>query len=753
MNFSTPSKATSTIRSLDWVERQRDLNRLPVNREFNGFPPLSEPEAERVGLDVNTNFKEGSMMFQEAISQYKSAFCSQGQFFTVTLPEAPLSKRDDWSTFITKRLKYMMTHPMSHSSQEYYNLWDNKAASIVMHGPGLVQWDGPDKWCPKFVAIEDFRVPTDTNTSFDNLPWFAVRRRYTPGEIYQKAFRNASLPGWNRAALKKVLRAIKDDNFQRDFNNNDWESPTKWLEKLKQDAGYYCSDAVPAIPVWDLYFQGEGGNHWFRRCVADLDTPGEVQEEWLYTSGNRPEARRLGQILHMLPGDLNNKPPLKFHSMRSLGFTLVEPCFWSNVSMCWLLHHTMMSFRPWFRVADPVDRAKQQFVDIGSSVNLPDGVSIVPWEQRHRIDARLVEMVMAKMRQVQGQAADTYTQELDTGTSKERTAFETSALLSLKNSGLTRILTNAYRNETFSYVEICRRACKRNSTDPDCKKFRQACLDHGIDEKQLDVERWDVNPVTTMGQGNDVLELQRANLLMSIKPQLPPEGQDMVTFKYVAAVTKNPEEARSITQFGKRPMVTDSVHDAQLVFGSLMQGVAVQPKSGFNPIEQVGTLLMMMQQFIQRTSAMGALEPEDFLGLSSVALYVQAQLQRIGGDKQQGAVVKQFSDALGKIMNEVKALNQQSQQAKAAGNGNGQDPEAMQKLQQKQAMFEQGLQQKQQNWQMRAQDRQQGFAAQEKRDEQAHQIDLRREAENASVKRVNEMLSAAQKRMRPGGGA
>lgn len=751
MNFSTASKCAATIHALDDVERQRDQNRVPVNREFNGFPPLSDAEAKSVGLDVNVNFKLAAMLAAEAISQYKSAFTSPGQYFTVTLTDAPMAKRDDWSQFITEKLKHMMTHPLSESSRAYLNLWDNKAAAIVMHGPGIQQWCGPDSWCPVFVAIEDFRVDTDTNTSFDNLPWFAIRRRYTPGEIYQKAFRKNSDPGWKKDTLKKMLRAVKDDNFSSNFKAADWDSPTKWLEIIKQDAGHYSSNAVLTIPMWDLYHQNEAGDGWIRRCVADSDTPGDVEGKWLFHNGDKPAAKRLSELLHLLPGDLNNKPPLKFHSMRSLGFTLVDPCFWQNVTTCWLVQHTMQSFRPWFRVQDPADRAKAQFVDIGSSVNIEEGVSIVPWEQRHRIDPRLVEMTMARMQQVMGQASDTYTQELDSGTQKERTAFETSALMNIKNSGLQRIFTDAYRTENFAYVEICRRACKKNTTDADCKDFQKACKQKGIPDEYLDVKRWDVQPVTTMGQGNDAIELQRANLLMSVKPQLPPEGQDIVTYKYVSAVTKNPSEAKLITGYGKKPQVTDAIHDAQLAFGSLMQGVAVQPKGGFNPIEQVETLLPMMQQFIERTSAIGAMEPEDTLGLNSVELYVRAQLQRIEADPREKQRVKQYGDVLGEIMNAVKALDQQTQQAKEAQNGNGSDPKVMQDLQQKDAKFQQSAEQKQLKWQQGAALKSEGWKMDQDRKEQQHQIDLRREAELASIEAVKQQLSLAQAQRRPGG--
>jgi hypothetical protein len=243
---------------------------------------------------------------------------------------------------------------------------------------------------------------------------------------------------------------------------------------------------------------------------------------------------------------------------------------------------------------------------------------------------------------------------------------------------------------------------------------------------------------------------------MQIKPELPPEGQDAVVYKFVSAVTRNPKEAQRITRFGEKPQVTDSVHDAQLVFGSLMQGVAVQPKSGFNPIEQVETLLGMMAQFVQRAGATGVWTPNDTLGMNSVALYVQAQIQRIAGDKREKQRVKAYGDELGKIMNAVKALDQRSREAAAAqsqnGNGDGGEMQKMmQQLQENQLRFEQKMRQQEANWQTRSQQREEGFQKQERRNELQHQIDLRRQQEESQMDRINQTLTEATKRMGEGG--
>lgn len=521
MKFETADKLRSAIEWLDQVEFRRSQNRVRVVETFEGFPPLSQNEADKQGLRVNCDWKEAPLMFADAAGQYYNAFVGPGEFFSVGIQNAPQDKATEYNDFVTDKIKEIMTR-----NEHYDALWDNKSAGIVMHGVGLQMWNDPDAWCPDYVAIEDFRCPTDTDLSFRNLPWFAVHRNYTPGEIVEKMGKKNSDPGWNKKALSLMFKAIDDQAFRENTANIDWRSPEKWVDEMKQLSGWMHSDAVPSVPLWDCYFQDDDGK-WLRRVVADADTPGlsEIKDEWIYTSKNRPVADHLSQIIHLLPGDLSNKPPRKYHSIRSLGFTLVEPAFWLNITRCYLVQHTIMGFKPWVRTNDPIDRARQLFVEIGNSCVLPDGVSIVPWEQRHRIDPQLVQFVMANLKQLMGEAGNTYTQDIDTGTAKERTAYETSVLVNMVNSSLSRLLLKAYKKESFAYREICRRLCKKGSLDADAKEFQSACKKAGIPDECLDVTKWKIDPTTTLGQGNKALAISRANQLMAAKTQFPPDSR------------------------------------------------------------------------------------------------------------------------------------------------------------------------------------------------------------------------------------
>ena len=89
--------------------------------------------------------------------------------------------------------------------------------------------------------------------------------------------------------------------------------PERIDELIKQDGGFWGSDAVPTIDVWDCYFrEAEDGKGWYRRIFLDWDlgkdeiasyrssggSPSmENQSEFLYTSKKRCYSNKLSEML------------------------------------------------------------------------------------------------------------------------------------------------------------------------------------------------------------------------------------------------------------------------------------------------------------------------------------------------------------------------------------------------------------------------------------------------------------------------
>jgi hypothetical protein len=624
---------------------------------FDGFPPLDAAAAQKINMRINVNWLEGKVIEQQAVRQYMNNFTRQNNYFKIGVPSMPAEKRRDWELEITRYINQPVKRSLA-----YFNLVNAKFASVVRHGIGPQLWENTDDWRPEFVAVDDLRISTDTETSLDNLQWFAVRKRYTPGELAKKVFGREADKGWKRPVIKTILNKYTDINHEDpgyDWNTN----PEKMLDLYKQDMGYYMSDAQPVITAWHFYYldteEDPRSDKWGLKIVpADFGIHGLEKNEFLYESTG-PVANHISQLLHIQFGDLNGKPPFMYHSVRALGFLLMEPVYWMNLTRCRLLQHVWENFNILLKGVDPADRARSQKVELFDRGWLPTDVQIVPREQRHQIDSQLVEFTMAQMKQLMGESSAAYTQDIDQGTKKERTAYEVSALLNSVNSMLTGLLNMAYQIEIFSYREMCRRFCLKKTLNKDAQFFQAKCKKAGIPSMFMDASLWDITPDVPMGSGNQTLEMAQAQLLMTNRGAYSGQGQQEILHLFTAAATNSAKLAQELAPLGDKQNVNDAQRDAEFAFATLMQGVPVRMKEGLNPTDQIETLLGLLSGVIARVEQNQALAtPTEVAGLGTVLQYVQTLMQQLATDPVQKDKLKQYGDTVGKLGNVVKAFGQ-----------------------------------------------------------------------------------------------
>lgn len=686
-NWSSVEKVLATIRAGDEVDRVRQENRIKVTNMANCVPPLTPEEAKKVGMKINCNFGSMMILLSHARRQYLSAFWANQYLFRVKMPYAPSAHQSEWEGFVTQEINRPLRNSAAYFRQHQYR-W----AAVVTHGPGPMIWYDQDGWENDFVAVSDLRIPTDTTTDFRNLGWFGVRHIYTPGGLLVKAFKPHRNNHWAKKSIMDILKNYKEVNFVDATTNYDWEtSPEKLVEVVKQNGGFYMGDAMPGIPLWHFYFEDntdEKSNGWFMVVVPETGTVrgGVSPKEFLWKS-DVPVAPRREQILQCQFGDLSIDAPFKYQSVRSLGFALLEPEFYDNLTRCRLLQHVHDNFNIWLRTTDPVDKARAQVQEFSNLGMLRAGVSVVPQNERHQIDAGLVEMAQAQMRQLKQEASSTYTQQLDTGTQKEQTAFETSVKMQQVNAMLGGLLMTAFKDATFEYKEIARRFCLYKTDNADIKLFQKRCKQMGIPRRFLNVDLWDIEPVTPLGMGNPTIAQAASRQLMEIRPAYDPKAQQEILHEATLVITQDPRKAARWAPLDAKKDISNGEEYVQGVFGTLMQGVPVRPADRISPIEQLDALIPMLGakvQMIMRRNNMGT--PDEIMGLQTVGQYAASLVQRLEEDPEEKQRVKQYMDAIGNIFNEVKGLAQRGQEAmqkamqQQGGNG-GPDPKDMAKAQ------------------------------------------------------------------------
>lgn len=673
MRFKDASSILDVIQNCDDVERDRGTNRAKINDLFNGGLLIDPREAKKLGLEINANLGEAAVIAQHGRRQYNQAFNSRSRYFRVSIPDAPDEKGPKWSAFITNKINRYLK-----KSRSYRYLQRHQWASVLLHGPAPKVWFGKEKLLPKFVALEDFRVATDTECSLENLYWFGVRRYWTEGELSRAVFGENADRRWKKDAVKPILLEYHDkQTYQVDY---DWSTqPEKMAELVKQNGGYYCSDRVPVIPIWHFYYFDDDAKKpgWRLVLVPDENTLGGTSARQMLYDSRTPVADDLGNILHVQFGDLNNKAPFLYHSVRSLGFLLMEPIFHSNLLQCRFMQHIHEHMNIWLRSTDPAGRAKAQLVNLYNKAFLPEGLSIVPQAERHQIDVGLFEQGLAITKQLKNEASVSYTQDSE-GRSEDETATAVMARVNQVNAMMGGLIALAAEEEQFADAEICRRFCLKGSENPEARKFIQACKQFGIPSQFLDSEMWDVEREIPIGGGNPTMEMAKIQQLMAWREKFPPQAQQEILYEAAITITDDPRKAERWVPIDDAGGITAAQEHAELAFGALMQGVPVTAKNGFNPIDQVETLLGSLAGVITRIEKTGNMAtPAEVFGLRNVEKYAAALIQQLAQDEQQKPIAKQMADTLGKLMNTVKGFEQRLSQNNGNGNGDGKQQAAL----------------------------------------------------------------------------
>lgn len=675
MNFTTPQRVQQTIRAGDDAEYFRGDNRRKINDAANCVPPLEPDLAKKMGVKINVNWGELMIALAQAQRQYRRAFWGNRYFFNIGIPLAPPQYQQDWQLFVTDQINGKMRN-----SLKYFEQCESWEAAVVCHGIGPRIYYSDQKWCCDYIAIEDLRIATDTNLDFENLNWFSVRKSYTPSELADFILKPKTR--WKKEAIYQMVKAKRNQNWDFAANSYDWESqPEKFAELIKQDGAYYMGDAVPAFPLWHFYYKDDTNEDhslrgWYLKVVPAQDAQDADPNQFLWED-DKPVAKKREHLLQCQFGDLSMKAPFKYHAVRSLGFAMLEPTFYGNITRNRLLQHVHDNFNVWLRSNDPAEKARAQVQQFSNFGIVAPGLNIIPKEQRHQIQGDLVEFAMAQMKQLQQEASSTYTSASDTGTSREQTAFETSVKIEQVNAMTSGLLIKSFFYETQNYKEICRRFCIENSEDEDVQEFQKSCEEYGIPKQFLNSARWTVEAITPLGMGNPTLARSAAKELTEFLPQLDPTAQQEAKHEIVLAITNDPRKAARWVPLDKGRGITDGARDAMGMFGTLVRGLPVPIREGLPAIDQIEAMLPLYAgQIDLYTKRNGMCSADEYNGLTTVSNYIKQLVQQVAQDQREKERVKNYMDTLGRLNNEAKALGQRGAEAAQQSMQNGQNGEA-----------------------------------------------------------------------------
>lgn len=643
-------------------------------------------------------------------------------------------------------------------SLDYFECFRSKFALDVLHGIGPSVWPDRDSWCPEPMGIEDVLVPAKTLLTMKNLPFFVIYRSYTGPELIRLTRGPNRDKGWNMPLVKACLRWI-DRNSMKLYNNNwpEYWSPEKAQERIKGDGGLYAADSAPTIDCFDFYFYFDDGKEsgWRRRMILDSwSTPQAEGSGWrmdrrsdkdavlpekerqklengfLYNPGTRVYAKQRTELACFQYADLSAVAPFQYHSVRSLGFMLYAVCHLQNRLRCKFNEATFETLTMLLRVKSLEDVQRTLKVNLINRGFIDEATSFVPAAERWQPNAGLVEAALNDNAQLIDRNSASWTQNQVQDQNKERkTKFQVMAEINNLTALVSAGLTQAYQYQVFEDREIFRRFCNKKPTcrDPDIKAFHAECIREGVDLKYLNPEAWEIEHERVMGAGNKTMEMAIAEQLMQMRQLYDPPAQREILRDVTEAITDDPARAEQLVP--EEPQVSGSVHDTEVVFGTLMALVPVTPKAGLNAIEVAATMVKQIGNRVNLIKQSGGVgTPQDLMGLQMAVQYAGFYIEELQKDKQQQPNARKLSDAIGKLLNEMRAFGQRQQeqmQKRAQQNGGGGlSPEAQEKIAETKATADQKRKQMSQAAAQRTAQADIKFQQQLRHDEQAHKAEL-----------------------------
>lgn len=659
----------------------RGTSRDILNRTYNGDPPFDPNTAEENNIEVNRNFLEGTGNLTDARTQWNNNFLKPGNVVTVQLDSGPAHKKSEWSQTITKNLNRELKRSLSYITQAR-----EVGAGVLLHGIGPVYWQDRRSPIPKVLPLPSLLIPSETDIDFSNLEYFAIFREATPAQLWDLTHGPKVDPGWNIKLVDAEIDFI-GEQVQKMSNAAAFQyMPERRTEIIKQDGGFWGSDAVPTIDYWDFYYrEKDDGCGWYRKIFLDWGSSGRdvtlnegtapegpAGDEWLYDSGKRKYSDSWAQIIHCNFGDCSCVAPFKYHSVRSLGWMIWGIVEINNRLQSKMTEQAFSDLMWFFRVASGNDMnrlKKANFLQMGV---IPQGIEWVKGNERFSPNPQFVELVLEKNRQLLSSHSSSFTRNAERANSSntEKTATQVMAEVNSINTMVSGVMGLAKTYENFKDREIGRRYCIPNNPDPSVMRFRKACIQEGVPAEMLQIERWEMDHEMAIGAGNRTVQMAVVQYLNSIRQNLGPDSQRKVDKIGIQIMTDDAAVAEDLAPTEGPQPIGRSAHDAELATDRLMLGLPFTPTPQMVYEDYVKVWLHDMGLIVKQIQAIDHTgSPDQVAGLQNMATHISTFLQIMGQTKDGAEKAKQYGNLLGQLMNVVKGFQQRLAAQAQASNG------------------------------------------------------------------------------------
>lgn len=673
--FATPQAIRSEIESMERAETHRREDRATVSSFFNGEAPLSDEEAEDLGLSINVNHLFGYTEINSSKKQLFSLYTKPTRLFAIEIDSCPPHVRRKWEMEGAAAMNDLIkeTGRLKHA-------YEGVSGDAALHGTGVFTFPNATDWCPDQTSLSRLLVPDDAPADPRKLVHWSVETTLSLRDIHR--YVKSKSGAWKTGNLSKILRHTYKDigsavetNFDGDYNAEELEyrrqaNSDQTNRRRPSVRVNYFYQARPdkkgsPVDVTIMLHRGETLGTGSHEKISDTDRV-LFEKEGCYCS--------VEDVIHPFFMDCILGGTPMWHRVLGLGHLNYQLNHAVELLLNRAMQGTLEGMMNLWQAKDSASREEIQRVLLRHNGVVPENVQLL--QQRYSPDlsgslAMIQYYRQQGSRNARGVAPGDKGDQLQVQAQWEQgmAAEETSATMSNWYDYLDRLGAKMWERLVNPWIQ------PSDAGYSEIKKFQSRLERVGIPLFCVQPHNVKVTAARIVGDGNAQKEQVAANFLMQNRAAFGPKAQQEITRTATAVFTGSYALAERLVPEDERPDPS-AVADAQNESNTcILQGKP--PEVGDNDIDEVHvpTHLDAMIGIVQQGSQNGAtFTPEQLIGFQALGAHIVMHIRKkesmVAGAKDQNkALARQWMQMLNEVVSvgEQMAHNlQEKQQSQGA---------------------------------------------------------------------------------------
>ena len=565
--FANIESMIDEIDQMEKDEKPRRNDRAVVSAFFRGQPPLTQKEADAMGLRVNVNNLFGYTDLATAKEQMVALYTKPPRLWNVALDYAPVVNKNSWEQKVTSALNRAIK-----KGSKLRMPYEGVAGDATFHGEGEFFFKNPYTPFPNQLPLSKRLIPTGSPADPNELTHFAIPTELTIHDVMFHIRRESK--GWNVGNLKTLSKACFDTlNSKNDWSSRalsavDSNNPEE-LEYARQERADIDRVWRTSIPVY-YFFQADPS-----RDGRPLDLTIVAKQIAKEARGEIEKGRRvLFETEEHYPTITDAIQPFfmdcilggapKWHRIKGVGHLNYSVSWHIELLMSRLMQGAGDQATTIWQVSDTANREELERIILKHNGIVPENVNLLP-NQREMNFTGVISVLnlfrQAAARNSQASSANTGDQGADelevqavfrqgqiSAQQSSRLANWYDAFSRLGTTCLSRFTNPEVHPDMACYSEVC--------------EFQSELRRQGIPLYYVQPHNVQVTAYKLTGDGDEQKALRAASFFMQNLAMFPAESQPILKRIITGAFSGNYELAESVIPIDDTPNI-DQVRNAE----------------------------------------------------------------------------------------------------------------------------------------------------------------------------------------------